>query len=98
MTALPRITTPEAVAEHMGWSPRRVRKLAREIGACRIMGNRMVLLDEDVTAILEATRPSPSKSNSAAVSDTTNARSPDGGYKDLQKLRARKLPSDSGGE
>ena len=57
MTALPDYTTPEALAKHMGWSPRRVKATARGIGACRIMGNRMVLTQADVDAILEAARP-----------------------------------------
>jgi hypothetical protein len=42
MTALALIT-PEELAEKTGWSPRRVREVARGLGACRIMGNRMVL-------------------------------------------------------
>ena len=57
MTALPTFVTPEALAESTGWSPRRVRELARTLGACRILGNRMVLAPEDVRAILEASRP-----------------------------------------
>jgi|EndMetStandDraft_8_1072994.scaffolds.fasta_scaffold863474_1 hypothetical protein len=59
---LPETTTPEALADHMGWSERRVRDLARRLGACRILGNRMVLLGEDVAAIMEAAKPCPSKS------------------------------------
>lgn len=51
--------SPEEIAEKFAWSPRHVRKLAREIGACRILGNRMVLLEEDVKAILDATKPQP---------------------------------------
>jgi hypothetical protein len=50
---------PEDIAEKFGWSPRYVRKLAREIGACRFLGNRMVLLEEDVEALLAATKPEP---------------------------------------
>jgi hypothetical protein len=51
---LPETTTPEALADHMGWSGKRVRALARRLGACRILGNRMVLLGEDVAAIKAA--------------------------------------------
>jgi hypothetical protein len=54
---LPAAVTPEALAERLGWSARRVRDKAREIGACRILGNRMILLPQDVDAILEASRP-----------------------------------------
>ena len=58
---LPEATTPEVLARRMGWSERRVRDFARRLGACRILGNRMILLPEDVEAILEATKcPSPS--------------------------------------
>jgi len=48
----PSHTTPEAFAATYGWSPRRVRKLARELGACRIVGKRMILTKEDVIEIL----------------------------------------------
>ena len=51
---LPATTTPEALAKRLNWSPRRVRDLARRIGACRILGNRMTLTEEDVRAIMEA--------------------------------------------
>lgn len=76
---LPETTTPEALADHMGWSERRVRDLARRLGACRILGNRMVLLGEDVAAIMEAAKPCPSRSISApeALSGTIGERLPD---------------------
>ncbi len=60
--------TPEEIAEKFGWSPRRVRKLAREIGACRILGNRMVLLEEDVQALLNATKPQPTSEATRSAS------------------------------
>lgn len=82
-------TTPEELAEQAGWSPRRVREVARGLGACRIMGNRMVLTDEDVAAILEASRPCPSKSTVEAKSGITVAPLPVGGYEALRKLRTR---------
>ncbi|MUZ72936.1 hypothetical protein GOZ90_09600 [Agrobacterium vitis] len=56
-TKLPQVFTPEDVAKKFGWSPRKLRAKAREIGACRILGNRMVLLEADVAQILEASRP-----------------------------------------
>lgn len=46
--------TPEAFAKEMGWSPKRVRHLAKKLGACHVLGNRMILLPQDVEAILEA--------------------------------------------
>ena len=51
---LPNITTPGDLAQSLGWSERRVREKARELGACRILGNRMVLTPEDVEAIKAA--------------------------------------------
>src|SRR6266403_1881216 len=59
---LPETTTPEELARHMGWAPKRVRRLAKRLGACRILGNRMALMSEDVQTILEATKPCPLKS------------------------------------
>jgi hypothetical protein len=60
MTALlelPPTISPEDLAKHMGWSLRRVKTLARAIGACRIMGNRMALTKADVAIIMLATKP-----------------------------------------
>ena len=82
-----------ALAEGMGWSVRRVHKLARDLGACRILGNRMILLPEDVTIILES-RKCPSKSTNEEKSTTTEEQLPDGDYEELQRRRARKLPSE----
>ena len=87
-------TTPEALAADTGWSERRVRKIARELGACRIMGNRMILTADDVTAIMEASKPCPSNSTSAARSGITAAQLPSGDYEALRAQRARKLPSE----
>jgi hypothetical protein len=76
---IPKHVTPGELAAELGWSERRVRDKARELGACRILGNRMVLLPDDVNTILEATRPCPSKSISVreALSTTTGGRLPD---------------------
>ena len=90
MPKLPDFTTPEDLARHLGWSPRRIRMAARQLGACRIMGNRMILTMADVDAIMEASRPCPSRSANAAVSGVTAARLPAGDYAALQALRARK--------
>ena len=48
---LPETTTPAALARHLGWSERRVRREARRLCACCVLGNRMVLLPEHVEAI-----------------------------------------------
>jgi AraC-like DNA-binding protein len=75
--SLPKIYTPEEVARHFGCSPRTLREKARAIGACRILGNRMVLTQDDVANVLEAIRP-PVKPDPAS------------GYERLLKLRAAK--------
>ena len=86
--------TPEELAERAGWSARRIRETARGLGACRIMGNRMVLTPEDVDAILEASRPCPSKSTVEAKSGTTVAPLPKGDYAALQALLTERKRSD----
>jgi hypothetical protein len=89
--ALPTYTTPDELADHLGWSPRRVRSLARGLGVARVMGNRIVLLPQDVEAIMEASR-CRSKSTSVVKSGTSEARLPDGDYEALRGQRARKRP------
>lgn len=54
MTLLPEKTTPEELARSLGWSERRVREMARGLGACRVLGNRMIFLNQDVAAIRAA--------------------------------------------
>lgn len=51
---LPDITTPAELARHLGWTEKRVRSLARRLGACRILGNRMRFLPEDVAEMQAA--------------------------------------------
>lgn len=86
--SLPTAYRPEDVAEQLGWSPRRVRAKARELGACRILGNKMILLPEDVQTILEDTK-CPSSSTAAAKSGTSVGQLPVGGYEALRKLRTK---------
>ncbi len=89
---LPEITTPEVLAKHMGWAEKRVRSMARRLGACRILGNRMVFLPDDVNAIMEATKPCPSKSIDVreAMSGTIAGRLPDIESVDLLAQLTRK--------
>jgi hypothetical protein len=91
---IPKHVTPGELAAELGWSERRVRDKARELGACRILGNRMVLLPDDVNSILEATKPCPSKSISVreAMSGTTEVRLPDVDSEALLAHLARKPP------
>ncbi|MBN9033823.1 MAG: hypothetical protein BGO05_16000 [Rhizobiales bacterium 63-7] len=86
MTDIPDFTTPDEFAAHFGWSPRRVRSLARELGACRLVGNKMVLLKEDVDRLLEATKRLPSLEPPQALSPSNIS----------MKLRLKKLMSASG--
>jgi hypothetical protein len=86
------IATPAELAKHLGWSERRIRALARELGACRVLGNRMVLLPEDVTAIMEATRPKPLGRQPTFLQSQRSSlgqRLPDVTYKDLLAIRER---------
>jgi hypothetical protein len=69
--SLPEAISPETFAKRMGWAPKRVRRLAKRLGACRVLGNRMMLLPQDIDIILEATKPCPLKSSAAARSGTT---------------------------
>jgi hypothetical protein len=86
---LPVHVKPEELAQHIGASERALRKLARELGACRIIGGAMILLPEDVQVIMEASRPCHSGSASAAQSGTTAAPLPEGNFEALQAQRTR---------
>jgi hypothetical protein len=48
---LPEITTPKALAQHLGWPERRVRRIAKALGACIGKGKYMRLLNKDVEAV-----------------------------------------------
>jgi hypothetical protein len=88
--SLPKAISPADFAREYGWSERRVREKARELGACRIFGNRMMLLPQDVNAILEASKPCPSKSIDAVRSIITEERSAAKDFAVLQVLRPGK--------
>ena len=47
---------PADLAREWKVSRRALRKLARAIGACRVLGKTMILTDEDQQALLEAMR------------------------------------------
>jgi hypothetical protein len=87
-TALPAGITSKQFSKQYGWSDRRVRALAKKLGACCILGNRMTLLPDHVEAILEYTK-CPSSSTVVAGSSTTAARLPGGTYADLVKQRTK---------
>lgn len=81
--------TPREFAAARGFSERAVRKKARELGTCRILGNRMILEDEDVRALLEALKPNPLPPLINAMSAGAHPRTSSGSYEELRVLRAR---------
>src|SRR6185437_4159280 len=92
--SLPDAISPEAFAKQMGWSPKRVRRLAKKLVACRILSNRMSLLPEDVSANLEASKcptgSSAAKSAaSSAKSGATKGQLPATSYEDRLAQRTR---------
>jgi hypothetical protein len=56
-TTLPKFYTPEEIGKHFGWSPRRIRSIVREHGLCSIVGNRLIMTDAHLEALLEITKP-----------------------------------------
>jgi len=92
---LPPHTTPEDLAEHIGVPVRTVKERARAIGACRILGKRMIMLAGDVQLLLEDMRPCPSKSSAEAKSGTTAATPPAVDYEALRARRTASSPSAS---
>lgn len=92
---LPDYITPEVLAGHIGVSERELRRLARAHGACRIIGNKMMLLSEDVETILEVSRPCHSNSTHAAGSGTTEEQLPEGDFAALRKRLTEKSRSGS---
>lgn len=59
LMTLPRFYTPEEIGKHFGWSPRRIRSIARENGICSIVGNRMIMTEAHLEALLELAKPKP---------------------------------------
>src|SRR6056297_155530 len=92
----PAYTTPKELAMHLGVSERALRERARALGACRELGNRMILLPEDVRLILEDMRPCPSSTNGSPVGrGTSTSPAPTGDFAALQAHRTRTAPSGS---
>lgn len=85
MIQLPALTTPAELAAHLGVSERTVRDRARAIGACRLIGKKTLMTEGDVALFMEAGKPCPSKSTSAARSGIIEAPLRGGDYADLQK-------------
>jgi hypothetical protein len=51
---------PGDLAKDLGWSEKRLRRLAKRLGACCVLGNRMILLPRHVDLITKAVEPCPS--------------------------------------
>lgn len=92
---LPAYTTPTELAAHLGVNERTLRAKAREVGACRIIGNKMFHTDGDVNLLLEAMRPCPSNYTGAAKSGITGAPLPAGSYETLRAQRTKQSPKGS---
>ena len=93
MPSLPDHITPAQLAEHLGASERTIRETARRHGTCRIIGNQMIMLPEDLDAFMEVIK-CPSSCTGAGKSGTTQGRLPEG---DFEGLRAHlKKPSPKG--
>src|SRR5687767_13352721 len=80
---------PGDLAAEIGVSERRIRQMARRLGACRIFGKTMILTPDDVKALLEAARPCPLSSIAEAKSGTIAAPLPEGDFEALRALRTR---------
>ncbi len=90
------ISTPAELAAEWKCSERALRRLARKIGACRVLGKSMILTDADQAALLEAMRcPSPSTDARAEQSGITAVQLPDIDYEALVELRTRQERSAS---
>lgn len=81
----PDFTTPAELAEWLGVSQRTLREKAASVGAGRRFGKRTILLEDDVAAIMEATKQCPSSSSGAVRSGTTEVPLPEGDFEALQK-------------
>lgn len=75
-----RLRRPSEVAAELHCSERHLRKLARDLGACSIVGKVMLLSDANVAAILEASRPQPRR----PISSPGSSILPEGDYETLR--------------
>lgn len=57
--AISSLMTPQEVAARIGCSERLLRKLARDHGLCRVFGQKMVFLQEDIDRLMEIAKPTP---------------------------------------
>jgi hypothetical protein len=97
---LPQAITPGQFAERFGWSEKHVRKLAKRLGACRILGNRMTLLPDDVQTLVGFTKcrsgSTSGKHATAALYTTTGAQLPATDYAARLAQRIKSSPRELG--
>lgn len=81
---LPEHIKPRDLANHLGVSERTVRKIARDLGACRIIGKEMIFLSEDLDTFMEGIKQCPLDCKNVGTSGTTQERLPGGDYAALR--------------
>ena len=92
MIDLPEVISPDVLARHLGFSERRVRADARRLGQCFVLGNRILLTQKHVDALMEAWRPEP-KDNRPDRKDGPSAHDT-GYYAELVRLREKKAKTE----
>ena len=77
-----RLRRPSEVALELHCSERHLRKLARDLGACHVVGKVMLLSDANVDTILEASRPQPRR----PLCPPGSSALPEGDYETLRAM------------
>ncbi len=95
MTILPAFVTPEDVAAHFGASARTIRETARRLGACVIIGKRMVLLPEHVERLVKEATPCPSDLSAGPASGIFPELSPAAAFDAVRARQTKASPSGS---
>ena len=91
---VPKHTTPRALAEKLGASPRFVSDTVRELGCFCKIGQKVIMLDHHVVAFMEAME-CRSTSPSGAKSGTIQGQLPEGDFEALRKHRTKTVPPGS---
>ena len=80
--------TPADFAAELGVNERIIRQRAIRLGACRIIGRKMLLTDDDIRIILEDARPKP-RTRKPQPGHELLPQIPGGDYAALVKLRTK---------
>jgi hypothetical protein len=81
---------PRELAKDLQWSEKRLRRLAKRLGACCVLGNRMILRPHHVEIIMKAVEPCPSNCTDEKQSGTTAEPLMDVSYEDRLRQRNEK--------